>query len=388
MRTQVMNQPVSGTPWLEHFPNDDSRPERVLIDTLPYTIGRMDSVDFQIDSSRVSREHASIDVRDGLYVIRDNGSTNGTFVNGERIEAEVRLNDGDVVLIADTELSFCTGRADTSTQPCATQVMSSEPTATEDVRISSSSSDLILEVRRLQEALTQRAARCRIQRIYDLKSGDLIGFEVLAALEASEQTAVRAERILHATECRLTERLQELHRLLAAERARRMEVDTHVFFNLHPAEVGAEWLPESLRHLRDVMSDNHKITVEIPDSAVCDIPFFRSFLAKLRELPVMTAYDNFHGGESQVLDLDEIAPDFLKLAPSLVRGISRSSGGQRQVQAIVKAAKEIQSEVIATGVRCEDEAEILAELGCRFAQGDLYGNPAMVSSLSLTWSGG
>jgi pSer/pThr/pTyr-binding forkhead associated (FHA) protein len=36
----------------------------------------------------------------------DLGSTNGTFVNGERLDGRQRLRDGDVVQIGDTELRF------------------------------------------------------------------------------------------------------------------------------------------------------------------------------------------------------------------------------------------------------------------------------------------
>jgi pSer/pThr/pTyr-binding forkhead associated (FHA) protein len=43
--------------------------------------------------------------RDGVWV-HDLGSTNGTFVNGERLERPRRLVDGDVVRVGSTELRF------------------------------------------------------------------------------------------------------------------------------------------------------------------------------------------------------------------------------------------------------------------------------------------
>jgi len=46
-----------------------------------------------------SRKHASIEVRDGSYFVQDLGSTNGTFVNGQRLapRTEQALKDGDVI---------------------------------------------------------------------------------------------------------------------------------------------------------------------------------------------------------------------------------------------------------------------------------------------------
>jgi len=53
-----------------------------------------------------SSRHASIEpAADGVWVV-DLGSTNGTFVNGSRIEARTRLEQGDVLRIGQTELGL------------------------------------------------------------------------------------------------------------------------------------------------------------------------------------------------------------------------------------------------------------------------------------------
>lgn len=71
------------------------------------TIGRAVENDIVITSRRVSREHARV-LRDGQRVVlSDQTSTNGTFLNGERVLAPVALRDGDCVSIGDVELTFC-----------------------------------------------------------------------------------------------------------------------------------------------------------------------------------------------------------------------------------------------------------------------------------------
>ncbi len=52
----------------------------------------------------VSQVHARLSDRDGQLWIEDTGSTNGTFVNGKRIEAAVRLRKGDKVKLGETVL--------------------------------------------------------------------------------------------------------------------------------------------------------------------------------------------------------------------------------------------------------------------------------------------
>ena len=72
----------------------------------PNTIGRAeDNTVFVLDRS-LSRHHASIDVdEDGGAVLRDLGSTNGTFVDGERASA-ARLLDGSTITLGRTRIRF------------------------------------------------------------------------------------------------------------------------------------------------------------------------------------------------------------------------------------------------------------------------------------------
>jgi pSer/pThr/pTyr-binding forkhead associated (FHA) protein len=72
---------------------------------VPVTIGRAgDNTVVLGRDDFASARHARVEAqRDGLWLI-DLGSTNGTFVNGQRIDGRRRLRDGDVVKVGDTEL--------------------------------------------------------------------------------------------------------------------------------------------------------------------------------------------------------------------------------------------------------------------------------------------
>src|SRR5690606_1467956 len=64
-------------------------------------------LDMVLVEEMVSRRHARIEVRGGVVEIEDLGSTNGTFVNGERVERAV-LKEGDRVLIGTSILKLIT----------------------------------------------------------------------------------------------------------------------------------------------------------------------------------------------------------------------------------------------------------------------------------------
>lgn len=106
MKTQPL--PPGPRPWLEL--GDGSEDDQVLIINKPLVIlGRVENVaDLVIDDDKASRHHAAIGHCDGEFTVFDMGSTNGTYVNGERV-AQHRLQDGTEIRIGSTVLTFRRG---------------------------------------------------------------------------------------------------------------------------------------------------------------------------------------------------------------------------------------------------------------------------------------
>ena len=73
----------------------------------PVTIGRHPSCDFPLRRDDVSRRHAEIRFEQGGFVLHDLESTNGTFVNAERVEGSRPLAPGDRIEIGSGTITFC-----------------------------------------------------------------------------------------------------------------------------------------------------------------------------------------------------------------------------------------------------------------------------------------
>jgi diguanylate cyclase (GGDEF)-like protein len=69
-------------------------------------IGRSEDCAVSVNSNGVSRRHARVQKIMGLYFVSDLGSTNGTFVNEQRIAQMAQLHDGDRIRIGDLVLKF------------------------------------------------------------------------------------------------------------------------------------------------------------------------------------------------------------------------------------------------------------------------------------------
>ncbi|URN17407.1 MULTISPECIES: DUF1707 and FHA domain-containing protein [Streptomyces] len=84
---------------LEHAWRAERLPELLLPEPGPYPlrIGRDPVNGLRLNHETVSRLHAELGLRDGLWVLRDLGSTNGTTVNGRRVAGAVVVRPGDAV---------------------------------------------------------------------------------------------------------------------------------------------------------------------------------------------------------------------------------------------------------------------------------------------------
>lgn len=76
-----------------------------LGDSKEVIVGRDDTCDVRIMSRSVSREHCAIEQDGDELILRDLGSSGGTFLNGNRVE-KVRLQDGMEITVGPAILKF------------------------------------------------------------------------------------------------------------------------------------------------------------------------------------------------------------------------------------------------------------------------------------------
>ncbi len=81
---------------------------KLSLDGHPVVLGRSPEADVKIDDRWVSRRHCELSEMDGMIVVRDLGSTHGTYVNGRQV-SEARLRPDDKLTIGMTSFvaSYC-----------------------------------------------------------------------------------------------------------------------------------------------------------------------------------------------------------------------------------------------------------------------------------------
>ncbi len=76
-----------------------------LKDNSSYTIGRSIKADISVMEALISRKHCKIEIKSGVPVLYDLSSSNGTYVNEEKV-ARVELTNGDIISVGKTEILF------------------------------------------------------------------------------------------------------------------------------------------------------------------------------------------------------------------------------------------------------------------------------------------
>ena len=86
----------------------EGAPQRITLEKPELVIGRAEGVDIRLASERASRQHALLSRRQQDYVIRDNDSRNGIFLNGVKVHSAT-LRDGDVLQVANSVFIYHEG---------------------------------------------------------------------------------------------------------------------------------------------------------------------------------------------------------------------------------------------------------------------------------------
>jgi predicted component of type VI protein secretion system len=80
--------------------------KRLVVGPGGATLGRSRQCDIVLDDQNVSRQHAEIRPRGGSWVLNDLGSTNGSCVNGRRIDGPEVLKPGDEIELGTSVITF------------------------------------------------------------------------------------------------------------------------------------------------------------------------------------------------------------------------------------------------------------------------------------------
>ena len=331
---------------------------RIVLTGEVFAIGRHDQNRLCLPNKTVSGRHAELVCLPEGLLVRDLLSTNGTFLNGQRVEGSQLAGPGDILQFGSAIFHLEFG--DSTTKPLTEKC---------DV------SDDCVGRMHFSKLFQESGLRPFYQPVVRLNDMNRIGFEALArshlvGLETPDSMfKVAAER-----NAEIDLSCQVRHEAL--RQARIFSPEEQIYLNTHPAELGDPHFLGTIRQLRRAFP-NAAIVLEIHEAAVTDLNLLRRIRDVLLELGMGLSYDDFGSGQARLLELGEVPPDVLKFDVQLIHDLPNATRErQRLVECLVKVTQEMGILALAECVETEEELELCRQVGFDLAQGFYLGNPA------------
>lgn len=330
------------------------------IDEPTFTVGRKAGSSLKLNFKTVSGRHATLCAKDNQLFLTDLGSTNGTYVNGERIQGEVAIDEEDLIHFAEAPF----------------RVLRQSPTGQSAGTIARNVCDEALALVQFDRMMSEKLVRPHFQVIVEIANGSVIGHEILGRGSVFGLESVGA-MFQAASQLNLEVELSELLRWEGVRVGRDCLTQPNLFVNTHPKELeDADKLIDSLAKIRQI-SGNIDLVLEIHEASVTNRKVMKELSAAVKDLEIELAFDDFGSGQARLAELIESRPDYVKFDISLIHAIDHADEARRRMlETLVKMVRDLDIRALAEGIETSTEADTCREIGFDLAQGYFFGRPA------------
>lgn len=336
---------------------DELESQFIPLSPFPFRVGRKAGLSLTLPRQTVSSLHAEFFRLDQRLMIRDLNSTNGTFVNGQRLIGDAELRPDDVVQFADAPF----------------RVTPNQPEVPSHTRCKDAC-DQALAIVQFDRLLSGKSLVPNFQPIVELATQNVIAYEALAR---SRVVGLETPDFMFSTAAQLgsTAQLSRIMRQVSVESSSVFPQSPHLFLNTHPSELSTEALLESCIELRK-LAPQQKITIEMHEAAMTHVSEMLSLCRGLEAIDMTLAFDDFGAGQARIAELAEVRPRYIKFDRCMIRDLDTAENSRRRVvQSLVAMARDLGIVPLAEGVETAGEHAASLDLGFILAQGYYYGKP-------------
>jgi PAS domain S-box-containing protein len=222
------------------------------------------------------------------------------------------------------------------------------------------------------------------QPLVELRSGKLVGFEVLSRWKHPEHGTIPPDRFIPLAEETgliglLTEKL--LNKAFTA--ASIIPSPLSLSINISPVQFRDDSLPKQMERAAAIGGFAlHRLILEVTESVLADdIQQASKVFLALKDLGIRLALDDFGTGYSSLRRLQALPFDKLKVDATFVRSMDQTRESRKIAAAIIGLGHSLGLTTLAEGIETKAQAEMLLWLGCEYGQGWLFGRPVPAEDL-------
>jgi diguanylate cyclase (GGDEF)-like protein/PAS domain S-box-containing protein len=246
----------------------------------------------------------------------------------------------------------------------------------------------------LHHALDHQEFVLLYQPVVDLSTGDTLGFEALIRWRHPERGLVLPGDFIEAAEesglivPMGTWVIEEALAQLASFDRALPGNDLTMSVNVAARQVSEDLIGVVEDALARTGGDPSRLWLEITESTLMtDTRLATSVLSDIRRTGVRITVDDFGTGYSSMTYLQRFPVAGIKVDRSFVDGLGRHAHAQAICQAVVSLGHALDLHVVAEGVETLVQRDALGEMGCRLAQGYLFGRPEAADAVIQRLSG-
>src|SRR5215213_482972 len=243
----------------------------------------------------------------------------------------------------------------------------------------------------LRRAIEQEQFIIHYQPMVDLQTGELWGMEALVRWDHPERGLLEpSEFVPVAEESGLVIPMGEQILREACFRAKKWQEDNPripslvMSVNLSATQLSRLDLADTVeRVLGETGLEGSRLILDVTETVYVKVLAGNTaMLDRLRGLGVRFSIDDFGTGYSSLSYLKRLPADAIKIDQSFVKGLGESVDDTAVVRMIIELAHTLRLEIIAEGVETEEQATLLKEMGCDFAQGYHFSKPLPPEAMS------
>jgi len=240
----------------------------------------------------------------------------------------------------------------------------------------------------LRDALDARAFHCALQKKVDIRTGAIVGFEVLLRwVDRHGATRMPGTFLPLANELGLLNDITDIVVSDLAAALPRLEdrfgTDVHYSINVSPTQaVNMPFMQGLIQRLRRTGRAGSFMLELTEESLAATGPFQSQILPLLREAGIGLSIDDFGTGYSSLSTIADLIVDELKIDRSLISAIHTRPRNQSILRAIESMGTALGISVVAEGIETmEENLYLMAETRLRIGQGYFFHKPQLLRDL-------
>jgi EAL domain-containing protein (putative c-di-GMP-specific phosphodiesterase class I) len=362
--------------WYLESVADAGKEWTTQISCVPFVIGRADDCDLKLADRRISRHHSEIRKSGELLWIRDLKSTNGIYVNQQKIENALLLEPNHTISIGKYKFKV----KSTSSSPSVNEYETIHATLSDEL----TNLDSNFYQGKFRELIYKRSVIPHFQPLIQFSNMAEIGFEILGRIRNNGLPSNPAKLLDIAETLGYGSELSSLFREAGVKAARKIPGSPILFVNSSKFEIyDIEALVASMERINDI-SNSNKIILEINEKAAAHTNDLVLLRTKLEKMNMGLAFDDFGVGQTRLLELSKTPPDYLKFDISLIRKIHLAPKRVHQmISTFINASHDLGVLTLAEGIECLEESEACKQIGFDFGQGYFFGKPAPIYEIAI-----